>query len=113
MKQALIIRKDLNMTPGKIAAQVAHASVEAVFRSPQAAVEEWHHSGMKKIVLRAESKEQLYEYQRRAKAEGLVAALITDGGHTQVEPGTVTCLGIGPAEDTRIDKVTKDLKLYP
>jgi PTH2 family peptidyl-tRNA hydrolase len=37
--------------------------------------------------------------------------LITDAGSTQIAPGTKTCLGVGPAEEKEIDKITKDLKL--
>ena len=41
-----------------------------------------------------------------------ITALITDAGRTTVEPGTITCLAIGPDSDEKIDKITKELKLF-
>lgn len=113
MKQAILVRHDLKLSRGKMAAQAAHASVEATLRSIKETVKSWHDEGMKKVVLRVESKEQLFEYQQKAKAKGLVASVITDAGHTHVAPGTVTCMAIGPAKDSEIDAVVHDLKLYP
>ncbi|MFP4118249.1 MAG: aminoacyl-tRNA hydrolase, partial [Candidatus Woesearchaeota archaeon] len=78
MKQTIIVRADLKLPKGKLAAQVAHASVEAVLRSSKDKVDEWHSQGQKKIVLKVEDEKQLLEYQQKAKAKGLVASLITD-----------------------------------
>ena len=36
---------------------------------------------------------------------------VTDAGHTQIAPGTTTCISIGPAPEEKIDKITGDLKL--
>ena len=66
---------------------------------------------MKKVGLKVDDEKQLLEYQNKAKAEKLVAALITDGGRTVVEPGTKTCLAIGPDSEELVDKVTSNLKL--
>ena len=110
-KQIVIVRNDLKLPKGKLAAQVAHASVEAVMRSSQNMVDEWHDQGMAKIVLKVDSEKELLEYQQRAKAQKLVAAVITDAGHTVVAPGTRTCVGIGPAETSKIDNITNNLKL--
>ena len=46
-----------------------------------------------------------------AEDAGLKTALIQDAGHTVLEPGTVTCLGIGPDEDKKIDRITGSLKI--
>ena len=111
MKQVILVRADLKLPSGKLAAQVAHAAVEAVLKSSKSKVDEWHNEGMKKVVLEVKDLDELKKYQQLAKAEKLVASLITDAGHTVVEPGTVTCLGIGPDEDSKIDKVTGKLKM--
>lgn len=111
LKQVIVVRQDLKLPKGKMASQVAHASVEAVFRSDKSKVEEWHANGMKKVIVKAADEKELLKLQNEAKKEKLVAALITDGGMTVVEPGTVTCLGIGPDEEEKIDKVTGKLKL--
>jgi PTH2 family peptidyl-tRNA hydrolase len=111
LKQVILIRKDLNLPKGKLAAQAAHAAVEACLNSKRTIVEEWHNEGQKKVALKVESEKELREYLRKAKDAGLVASLITDAGKTVVAPGTVTALGIGPAEEEEIDKVTGKLSL--
>lgn len=99
------------MGKGKIAAQASHASVECILKSNRDDVKAWRDQGMKKAVLKVASKEELFKYKQHAEDAGLVTALITDAGHTEVEPGTVTCLGIGPAEEEKINKITGDLQL--
>lgn len=111
MKQVILVRQDLQLPKGKLAVQVAHASVECVLKSKKSLVEEWHYDGMKKSVLKVADLKELKEYLSRARAAKLVTALITDAGLTTVEPGTTTCLGIGPDDDEKIDKVTGELKL--
>lgn len=111
MKQAILIRQDLKLPKGKAASQSAHSSVEAVLRSDKDKVNKWRKEGMAKIVLKVKDLKELNYYNQLAKDFGLVTALITDAGRTTVEPGTVTCLAIGPDEDEKIDKVIKDLKL--
>ena len=109
MKQVILVRSDLQLPKGKMAAQVAHASVEAVLKSSSAKVDAWHAEGMKKIVLKVKDEKELLHYQQMAKKERLVAAVITDAGHTVVAPGTKTTCGIGPDEDEKIDRLTAHL----
>jgi PTH2 family peptidyl-tRNA hydrolase len=66
---------------------------------------------MKKVVLKVNDQKELLAYKQKAEDAGLVVALITDAGHTQLAPGTVTCLGIGPDKEEKIDKVTGALQL--
>ena len=54
---------------------------------------------------------ELDKVKRDAISHDLPWSEVTDAGHTQIEPGTVTCISIGPAPEELIDKVTKDLKL--
>lgn len=112
MKQVILVRMDIAMDKGKLAAQVAHASVDATLKSSKTKVDEWCSEGMPKIVLKVANEKALFEYQQKAKKEKLVAALITDAGKTKFHGvATTTCLGIGPDEEEKIDKVTSDLKL--
>ncbi len=106
MKQVIVVRSDVKMSPGKLAAQVAHASLEAYKKARKDDVSDWELEGGKKVVLKAAGDKELSELLAKARAEHLPCALITDAGHTELPPGTVTTLGIGPAEDARIDKVT-------
>jgi peptidyl-tRNA hydrolase, PTH2 family len=110
-KQAILVRTDLKMSKGKLAAQVAHASVEAVLNSSKLKVTPWKNIGMKKIILKVEDQKELIKYQRLAKNEKLVASLIKDAGRTELKPGTITCLGIGPDKEDKIDKITSKLKI--
>jgi len=114
MKQAIVVRNDLRMGKGKLAAQAAHASLSAA-ELAQARKPRWYagwkSEGQAKIVLKVESEEELEELFSKAKAAGLPSSLIQDKGLTQLEPGTVTCLGIGPGPDAEIDAITGKLKL--
>ena len=109
---AIIIRKDLKLPAGKAVSQGAHAAVECVLRSDKDKVKSWRDNGMPKIVLKVNDLKELQKYNQIAKDNGLVTALITDAGRTTVEPGTVTCLAIGPDKEEKIDRVIKELKLY-
>jgi PTH2 family peptidyl-tRNA hydrolase len=110
-KQVILVRKDLKLPKGKLAAQSAHASVEAVLRSSKDIIKNWRAEGMKKIVLEIKDLQELYKYKQMAEDIGLTIAVITDAGHTVVAPGTITCMAIGPDEEEKIDKITGRLKI--
>jgi PTH2 family peptidyl-tRNA hydrolase len=112
MKQAIVARTDLGMGEGKLAAQVAHASLQAFETADGRAGREWKGDGQKKVVLRAHSESELFELAERADVDSIPHALVRDAGHTQLEPGTTTALAVGPAADDRVDGVTGDLSLY-
>ena len=114
MKQAIAVRTDLGMGKGKVAAQVAHASLSAAEAARQKKgewYEAWKEEGQAKIVLKVGSESDLREVFGKAKRAGLPASLIEDRGLTQVEPGTATCVGVGPAPDAEVDAITGKLKL--
>jgi len=110
-KQVILVRADLKLPKGKACAQAAHASVEAVLRSDPHMIQRWHAQGMAKIVLKVKDEKELISFFQKAKEVNLKASLITDAGHTVVEPGTKTCAAIGPASAEEIDKVTQNLSL--
>ncbi|MFT4312738.1 MAG: peptidyl-tRNA hydrolase Pth2 [Candidatus Woesearchaeota archaeon] len=109
MKQVILVRTDLQLPKGKLAAQVAHAAVEGALKSDN--TREWRHAGQVKIVIKVSDQKELYKYIQLAKDQGLTTAVITDAGHTVVEPGTVTCASIGPDDDDAIDRIVGELKL--
>ena len=113
LKQVIVIRDDLEMGKGKIAAQVSHASLSA-FRKAELAdkwlARRWEAEGQKKVVLKVSSEGDLLQLFEQMKKE-MPCALIRDAGHTQIEAGTVTCFGAGPAEEAKINKYTSELKL--
>lgn len=111
-KLTLVVRGDLGMGRGKIAAQAAHAAVSAALAGLGTEdFHDWLRDGQPKIVLRADSEEQLRGIADKATAAGLAVEVIHDAGRTQIEAGTITCCAIGPAQDARIDAVTGDLSL--
>jgi PTH2 family peptidyl-tRNA hydrolase len=110
-KQVLLIRTDLKMPKGKIAAQAAHASVDATLKADGSDVRSWRSVGMKKVALKVGSEKELYKFIQMAKDFGLPTSVITDAGKTVVAPGTVTCGAIGPGDETKVDDITGDLSL--
>ncbi len=111
-KQVIIVPKDLKLSKGKLAVQVAHASEKASSHTDSKILNAWRGEGAKKAVLKAKSKEELFEIHEQARNARLPTALIKDAGLTEVEPGTITALAIGPAITSDIDKITGSLPLY-
>lgn len=110
-KQVIIVRRDLKWGKGKLAAHVAHASLEAALMVDRNLLEEWRKHGAKKVVLRVNSLEELKEIEKKLKKEKIKYVKISDAGLTQLKRGTITCIGIGPIEEEKIDKITGKLKL--
>ena len=113
IKQVIVVRTDLDMGKGKIAAQVGHACVlgaEYVRKSKPEWFSEWW-KGQEKIVLKVSNLKELEQVKQGAIEIGVPWSEVTDAGHTQIAPGTVTCISLGPAPEEKIDKITGDLKL--
>ncbi len=106
------MREDLNMSPGKLAAQAAHASIAAYDLAPHEYIDAWKRGGVTKIVLGVMNEHILVDLYKLAVSRYLPAALIVDEGRTEVTPGTITGLGIGPAPPTEINEITGHLRLY-
>lgn len=112
MKLAVLVRKDLGMRTGKIAGQVSHASVLAYAHSEDYyGRKEWLETGQKKIVLKVSDEKDLLWFADQAELHNLSVHYVRDSGLTQIEPDTLTCISIGPAEDQRIDEITKGMSL--
>lgn len=133
-KQVIVVRKDLKMPRGKIAAQASHASVVALVQSMfgkrleesdfdgfqinktpivDDATKDWLVGEFTKICVCVESEQELMNIYKRAEESGLNVCLITDNGHTCFNGvKTKTCLAIGPCFSADVDPITKDLKLY-
>lgn len=127
-KQLILVRKDLKMPVGKLAAQVAHASlmsflnaccIEKDKRKTSYGVfafsceEEWLNNASTKVVLSVKNENQLLKYQKIADENAIPNALITDLGRTCFDnQETVTCLGVGPFDNETLDKLFKRLQLY-
>ncbi len=111
MKQVILVRTDIRMSTGKKIAQACHASVGAVFNADDKIVDYWNETGAKKIALKVVGENAIKDLHSAAKKMRLPCFLVADAGLTELEPGTITALAIGPADDSKIDKITGNIKL--
>ncbi len=113
-KQVIVVRTDLKMSRGKIAAQAGHAAVssaEEARRLHPTWWKTWLGEGQCKIAVKVRSEKELVELEDKAKELGLPSSLICDRGLTELPAGTATCLGIGPAPSEKVDRITGKLAL--
>jgi len=110
-KQVILVRQDLGLPKGKLAVQVAHASVESMMKAKSSIVDKWRYSGAKKVALKVSNLDELKDYEKQLKKARIKTAMITDAGKTCIAPGTTTCLGVGPDDEEKIDSVTAELKM--
>ena len=138
-KQMIVMRRDLKMRKGKIAAQAGHACVEATLmalvregRLDQVRVTEsgnwvyleddgsestpltrWFDKGVAKVCVYVDGEEALLEVAEKGRELGFAVALVCDAGFTEFhgEP-TYTCLAFEPLAPEQIDPITGDLPLY-
>lgn len=110
-KMVLVVRKDLKMSKGKIAAQCAHAAVSCFKSSSSLSNTQWKMNNQAKIVLQCENENSLLDIYKKAKENKLPVSLICDAGRTQLTAGTYTVVGIGPASSMKIDNITNHLTL--
>lgn len=111
MKQVIVVNEALKLPRGKLAAQVAHASVASLITSSSEQQKAWFCVGMPKIILCGNTEQEVVQLYEKALKANLPTHLIRDAGKTVVVSGTITCVGIGPASKEEIDIITGSLKL--
>ncbi|MDD4250620.1 MAG: aminoacyl-tRNA hydrolase [Candidatus ainarchaeum sp.] len=110
LTQYIIMNASLGMGKGKLVAQGAHAAVQVLEKVDEKIILEWKQQGMKKIVLKINTTEELLELFQQIKKE-LPCTLITDAGKTQIASGSKTCFASGPIEESKGNKYFGKLKL--
>ena len=113
-KLIIAVRHDLALSKGKTAAQVAHAAVGCVLAAQKTyprVMERWLLEGQRKVVVRVPGLKELFELEELAKKRDIIFNIITDAGRTEVKPGTITCIGLGPDKASIMDEITGELKL--
>lgn len=116
-KMALVARTDIGMGKGKAAAQCAHAAVGCYTKARKSSprlLQAWEYVGQPKVVLRPDipGEETILRLAEKADKLGLVTCVIRDAGHTQLESGTITVVGIGPGSSKDVNRVVGHLKLF-
>ncbi|RLG60822.1 peptidyl-tRNA hydrolase [Candidatus Geothermarchaeota archaeon] len=113
-KQVIAVREDLKMSIGKLAAQVAHASLSAYeicMKTKKEWANAWKVSGQAKIVCAVKNLNELKKLAEKSKKLGIPHFVVIDRGLTELPSGTITCIGIGPAPSRVVNKVTGSLRL--
>jgi PTH2 family peptidyl-tRNA hydrolase len=118
-KMVFVVNCSLNMSSGKIASQAAHAAVSLYIKAKDNPnkyliffndIDTWEKLGQKKVVLKGNDEKHLLSLEQQANSANLLAISIRDAGMTQIEPGSLTCLGIFGRKEM-VDKVTGKLYL--
>jgi len=113
-KMVIVTRKDLKLSPGKLAAQVSHAAVACALetkKNNKIWFNKWQNEGSKKAVVKVDCLNDFFPLKEKADQLKIVSCIIEDAGHTEIPAGTKTVLGIGPAPSNIIDQVTGKLPL--
>ncbi|SEK61215.1 peptidyl-tRNA hydrolase [Methanobrevibacter gottschalkii] len=107
----MIVRTDLKMGKGKMAAQCCHGSIGSYKKASPDKIKKWENEAYAKVVLKVKTLEELTELKKMADINKVPNYLVVDAGRTQIPTSSVTVLAIGPDEDEIIDKITGNLKL--
>ena len=136
-KMMIVMRRDLKMRKGKIAAQAGHACIDAILMAlnkegrmndfelisdeialkktdkPSSPLSDWFMYGCAKVCVYVDSEEALLDIAQKAKEKGIIASVITDAGMTEFHGvPTKTCLALEPLASEIADELTGDLPLY-
>ena len=110
----IVTRKDLKLSKGKLAAQVAHAAVSCALETKKKNskwFKKWMNEGSKKAVVKTDDEQDFFELKLKADELNIFSIIVSDAGHTEIPAGTKTVIGIGPAPKNLIDQVTGHLSL--
>ena len=110
----IVTRKDLQLSKGKLAAQVGHAVMECALKADRVIpkiLDRYRKEGARKIVVAVKDLDEMKRLYGAISSVGIVCHLVRDAGHTEIPPGTITVMGVGPAPRESIDAFTSDLQL--
>jgi len=113
-KMVICYRKDLKLSKGKLAVQVAHGAVSCSLlarRKKRSVFKKWYNEGQRKVVVKVEGKDELFKIHEQAQSAGITSLVVVDAGLTQIPPGTPTCVCVGPEEEEKVDRLTGEFSL--
>lgn len=116
-KMVFVVNSELSMGPGKMAAQVGHATLN-LFRHIQegkdekmsAEMKQWEEMGSKKVVVRGNNAQHLLALKKKSFELRIPNVMVHDAGRTEVEPGSLTVFALF-GRSSLLDKVTGKLRL--
>ena len=136
-KMMIVMRRDLKMRKGKIAAQAGHACIDAVLMAlskegrmndfeitadglslkqiekESTPLSDWFLYGCAKVCVYVDGEDALLEIAKKAEDRGIIASVITDAGMTEFHgQPTKTCLALEPLPAGVADELTGALPLY-
>ena len=136
-KMMIVMRRDLKMRKGKIAAQAGHACIDAILlalskegrlndfemtsdglilkntEKPNTPLSDWFINGCAKICVYVDSEDDLLSIANKANERGIIVSVITDAGMTEFHGvPTKTCLAFEPLPAEIADELTGNLPLY-
>ena len=134
-KMIIVVRKDLNMRKGKIAAQACHGAVGVIMKTLitqqlndkclidennrvnipncDSDIAKWFNGDYRKICCYVNSEEELLKLCEKADELNIIYSLVRDNGLTEFHgETTTTCVVFEPLEDSKIDTITKGMPLF-
>lgn len=120
-KMAIVVRKDLKLSKGKLAGQVSHAAIGCYKKVKEDELntllnediaEKWFEEGQVKVILQVPTEEDLHQLVAKCVLQEVPCFEVRDLGLTELEPNTFTCVGIGPDLSDKINRITGSLKLW-
>ena len=127
LKAIFVVNRGLKLSPGKIAAQVAHAALALARKNEapsgvgphqSALYRQWSQEHEKIVVVTTNSHKaettavhEMDDLLNKAHALQIPTVEIHDAGRTEVMCGTRTVIGFGPGPAHIIDQVSGDLRL--
>jgi PTH2 family peptidyl-tRNA hydrolase len=112
-KQVILIRKDLEMSRGKLAVQINHATAMAVMRADRKTQERWMQNGIKVVIVGIDTLEEMVELDYKLQAERSIPHFMaTDLGTTEFNRPEITALAVGPAPAKMINKYTSKYDIF-
>ena len=109
----LFVNKGIGMSPGKLAAQVAHAACLAQRGSNPEMVEDLYKWGFyTKLVMEARDDDHIKTIERYLNERGIKTFIVIDEGRTEIKKHSVTALGVEIVDKNIVGPIFAEFDLY-
>ena len=108
----MIVRNDLKMGKGKIAAQCGHAIQYLTIAAMNTEeFRKYYRGAHAKICLKVQTEAELDQIRDYCNENGIINYQVVDAGRTQIAPNSKTVLGVGPILKSKVPVIISELKL--